>query len=160
MEMNKKQPSAEPAPVMLHEDATFKQPAKTSDFHLARPGDSSEVRMDSVRPQQLPTRPAVLELGKTPAAGTPQTRVVHYTEFKSSPLSSVPSANSGPRNLTEITTPGNVPVAPKTNYVPVPVPPPPSKPPIPPPPQPSTPTQTPPAPPQGKVIVKDFLDKK
>ncbi len=173
-------PAGDPPPVMLHQDTSFKAPEKNAGFTLARPGSTAEIKLTPGGPQ-TPTRSAVLELGgsnpsapKPPAAGS--SGVVHYTEFKPS-LSSVPTANSGPRNVSQITPPSAkplTPLAPMPTTTPMPPTPPraqaaPSSATIPPsvprPPQaPVAPGKSAPVPssaptaPQGeKVIVKDFI---
>jgi hypothetical protein len=135
------QAGAEPAPVMLHQDATYKAPEKNAGFTLTRPGSGAEVNM-SQTPSAAPSRPAVLEFGGAPASTNkppaPSPAAVHYTAFA-----------EGPRNVSQ--------VAPS-------VPPSPPAPPTPPmgpkPPTPPAPPQAPqpPQPPkQGNPIVRDFL---
>jgi|GEM_PF-1775518 len=144
------QPKApEPAPVMLHEDTSFKASQKNADFHLSRPGEGAEIKMDPGK-GSAPVKPAVLELGKTPAPGTPSTasqqHMVHYTELQAASMRA-PAAPTGERHVTEIT---------ENTVVPPPKPPEPPKPPtppMPPIPQPSAP----PKPPQDKpVITKNY----
>lgn len=150
---------AEPAPVMLHEDTTFKAAQKNVAFTLSRPGGGAEMHMGSGGAVPTPPRPAVLEFGGGPKpATTPavSSGAVHYTDFKS-PLSSAPTANSGPRNVVQMTSPAAAPKSPSTSASAVPVPQPP-KPPQPPRPLQSPTPPTPPAAPQNnKPIVKDFL---
>lgn len=169
---------AGPAPVMLHEDTSFKAPEKNAGFTLANPRAAAEINMSrSSAGVPTPPRPAVLEFGgvKPPAPGTPAA-VVHYTDFRS-PLASAPTASSGPRNVSQITATPAAPAAPARPVAqiptptPVPVPRPPQAPtPAMPqaaqslrPPQPLQPPQPPkpPAPPaplqNNKPIVKDFL---
>jgi len=124
-----------PAPVMLHEDASFKPAQQPPNFHLQLP----EQQFGGPKlPPPPPSKPAVLEFGKPPAPPSPPaapTRVVHYSEYKSpSPEAPVTgTAQTGTRQVTELTS------------APVPTPP---KPPAPP---------APSAPPQpGKVIFKDY----
>jgi hypothetical protein len=143
---------AEPAPMILHEDTTFKAVQKNADFTLSRPGGGAEMHMGSGSGAPAPARPAVLEFGGAPAkppATQSQSGAVHYTDFKS-PLSANPTANAGPRNVTQITP--AAPAAPA--QIPAVIP----KPPSPPqPPQAQTPAPAP-APQQNtKPIVKDFL---
>jgi hypothetical protein len=163
-------PSSDPAPVMLHEDTTFKSSEKNYGFKLSDPKGNAEVDLNSVK-QQSVAKPAVLEFGSSTATvgSTGQTpspsHAVHYTELNSS-LSSAPIANSGPRNINQImpTAPAPAePAAPLASSAPVPVPMPPR------PPQMQTPPPTAPAPAampqkpqsqkpaQDQVVVKDFL---
>ena len=135
---------AEPAPMILHEDTTFKAAQKNVDFTLSRPGGGAQVSMGSGSAVPTPPRPAVLEFGGTPAKPpAAQTSAVHYTDFKP-PLAATPTANAGPRSVTQITPATPAPTAP----APVAVPKPPS------PPQPPTP---PASPQNSKPIVRDFL---
>lgn len=136
-------PSAptEPAPVMLHQDTTFKAPEKNAGFTLSRPGVGAEVHLGqgaAVPPP--PARPAVLEFGGTPANKPPvppAPGAIHYTEL-----------TSGPRNVSQVAPPTPVPIpAPGVPMTP--------KPPAPPAPG---GVPQPPHPPQGNgAIVKDFL---
>lgn len=148
-----------PAPIMLHEDATFKSTDKTNDFHLSKPGQGAEVSLEGIKGQQA-VKPAVLELGtlgamnQKPAAAPP--KFTHYTELSSD------------RNLTEITVkpaapaPVVTPAAPKV-VVPVtatpsikvnPLSPKPGMA-IPQPPRPSSPS-LPPQAPQGKIVQRNY----
>jgi hypothetical protein len=157
----------EPAPIMLHEDTTFKAAGKNAGFTLTRPGSGAEVHMAPGVPQ-APQKPAFLEFGganNKPVApankptSVPSSGAIHYTELTLS-LAAVPTANSGPRSVSQI-------VSPAPTQVPVPTPPsaptsrPPQAPiqtPAQPPRAPSAPMPTPPpAPPNSKPIVKDFL---
>jgi hypothetical protein len=166
---------AGPAPMILHEDTTFKPAEKNVGFTLSKPGASAEMNINQNK-TQAPIRPAVLEFGTTPLPPKPQSsgpQTTHYTDFKPS-LATMSAANAGPRNVSQIT--------PAAMSVPIPKPPTAPKPiapttfatpiaqipRIPTPPQPPTPlAQTPvtpaltPAPataPQpNKPIVKDFL---
>lgn len=166
---------AEPAPVMLHEDTTFKAAEKNANFTFSQPGSGAEMRMNqNVTP--VPTRPAVLEFGSTNASAPTQpapasSSVSHSNEFKLS-LSSVPTADTGPRSVNQITGAPPTPKPPSPPSSPassVPKPPaPPSAPassmavPVP---KPATPSAAP-KPPQApapqpsqtsKPIVRDFL---
>jgi hypothetical protein len=166
--------AADPAPMMLHEDTTFKADEKNSAFTLTKPGSGAEVRMDQKTPTQGTSRPVVLEFGGVPAptpkppAPSSNNSFVHYTEFKPS-LSSVPTANSGPRNVSQIIPPPPIPPKPPVvaptpiGSVPVPIPrPPQAQAPLSSSPRPTPPPTAPSAQPQQsqqkeKVIVKDFL---
>ena len=106
----------EPAPVMLHEDASYKTEPKTPDFHIQLPG----VKLDAEK-TGTPSRPAMMELNKNASPATPSsaastpTKVVHYTEYKptasgmspapkaSMPVSPISIAPQGPREITELT---------------------------------------------------------
>jgi len=144
----------EPAPMMLHEDTTFKAAEKNSNFSLSKPGGSAEMSIGQNK-IQAPIRPAVLEFGtssarvptppKTPTFGIQPTR---YMDFKPS-LSSLPTASAGARNVSQITSTAPTPIP-----VPVPTP---TPTPIPKSPATPTPPQTPPVPQPNKPIVKDFL---
>jgi hypothetical protein len=156
---------AEPPPVMLHEDTSFKAAQKNMDFTFPRPGGGSEVRMGATPTTPAPPRPAVLEFGSVakptvaPATGPSSSGATHYSDFRPS-LSTTPMASAGPRNIAQM-----IPAAPAPTSVPtptrgavpsVPVP----KPPVPPqPPRPPQPPQQRGAtPPQNNgPIVKDFL---
>ncbi|HVM77305.1 MAG TPA: hypothetical protein VMU07_04090 [Candidatus Paceibacterota bacterium] len=108
-------PSNEPAPMILHEDATFTASERANDIHLARPGGGAEVSLEGVNAQQK-IKPAVLELGtlaKTPGQSTGP-NFVHYSQFQvnpSQPSSSEPKseAPSAPRTVTQVTAPAAVP---------------------------------------------------
>lgn len=152
-------PPAEPAPMILHEDTTFKAAEKNAGFTLSRPGSGAEVHM-SQGATQAPTRPAVLEFGgvKAPAApnkpsATPSSNAVHYTELKLS-LSSVPTADTGPRSVSQIGASVPVPTPPMPNSNAATVPRPPQ---IQQPLQPPKPPQISQNPQKDKPIVKDFL---
>jgi hypothetical protein len=86
---------SEPAPVMLHQDTTFKAPEKNAGFTLTRPGSGAEVTMG--QPSAAPSRPAVLEFGGAqqaqpkPPTPTPPPAAVHYTAF-----------TEGPRNVSQV----------------------------------------------------------
>ena len=164
-------PAAEPAPVMLHEDTTFKAAEKNAGFTLTRPGGGAEVHMGSGSSVPTPPRPAVLEFGGAtkPAA----TSAVHYTDIKPS-FSAATMANAGPRNLSQIT-PAPTPTTPLPTpmtapAIPVPKPPTPAasaapaaasfapSSQVPQPPRPPAPATTPVTPQHAsKPIVKDFL---
>lgn len=129
---------AEPSPVILHQDTTFKASEKNTGFTLSRSGVGAEVHLGqgtAVPPP--PARPAVLEFGGASSAPTnkpptpPAPGAIHYTEFA-----------SGPRNVSQ--------VAPASPSVPTP----------PTPPAPPAPggIPQPPRPPQSNgAIMKDFL---
>ncbi len=141
---------AEPAPVILNNDASFKPRPQTADFHLDIPAQSINIQ----KPSAPLSKPAVLELGTLASAAPGQkpvpstTRIVHYSEFKSpapenpikprispAPLPSPPPLKDVPRKITEMTA-GTPPV------------PPPPLPPLPRPPQPPSPPVSPrPSPP-------------
>ena len=90
-------PTPAPGPVIIHEDATFKPQQKVPDFHIAQSSiESFDMNIGKGAGNAPTLRPAVLELGKTPASAAP--RVVHYTEYKP------PVAQSG-RQITEVTAP-------------------------------------------------------
>ncbi len=153
----------EPAPIMLHEDTAFKAAEKNTGFTLSKPGSGAEVHMNQ-SPSQAPARPAVLEFGgihpSTPPQNKPTTTssssATHYTELKLS-LSAIPTVNSGPRNINQVTSPLAQPPIPNPstpsagstqNTVPIPRPPQPLA---------SMPPQPPKPPQNNKPIVKDFL---
>jgi hypothetical protein len=136
-------PPAEPAPMMLHEDTVFKSAEKNVSFTLSKPGGASEMSMDRgavVVP--APTRPAVLEFGggatpsgaSAPKPPTPASSSASPVGFGPS-FASMPTANIGTRNVSQIVPTASVPIPPR----------PPQAPPKPPTPQPN------------KPIVKDFL---
>ena len=138
-------PSAEPAPIMLHEDTSFKATAKETDFRLSRPDEGAEMKMDASKISSMPVRPAVIEVAgpsgqSAPPAGA--VRMVHYTELQTASMNA--PAPSGERKLTEITSGPPMPPPP-----PAQTPPPIPKPPTPPPPP--SPDQKNPAP-----IVKNY----
>lgn len=152
---------AEPAPVMLHEDTTFKAPEKNASFTLSHPQSGAEVSMEHGNvPTASPTRPAVLEFGGAASSArgadgkppVPPAGAVHYTEFA-----------AGPRNVSQITPPAAaipVPKPPMPPTSPAPTAPPVPKPPAPiasQAPQPPKPPQPPQPPQKSTVIVKDFL---
>lgn len=136
---------AELAPMMLHEDTTFKPAEKNEGFTLSKPSATAEMHM-GVGMSQAPARPAVLEFGgmkiPVPKPPTPATGGAYHGGF-----------GIGSRNVSQI-----MPAIP----VPIPKPPTPitmpsalmsaSSVPLPQPPK-------PPAPPSqiSKPIVKDFL---
>lgn len=110
---------AEPAPIIIHEDAAFKPQQKTPDFRIQLPTEKFDAQKSA---GQAAVKPAVLELGKAalpPGAPKPgmisSPRVVHYTEYKSSmpgtpaptpsPVSKTPLSPQGPRQIIEITSP-------------------------------------------------------
>jgi len=102
-------PPAEPAPMMLHEDTTFKPAEKNANFTLPRQGMSAEVTMNRSGVPTPPQKAAVLEFGLKPATVTPPPRPTtfgaptqSYSGFKPS-LASTPTGNSGPRNVSQIT---------------------------------------------------------
>ncbi len=113
---------AEPAPVMLHEDASFKAEPKAPDFRIQLPG----VKLNAEKPT-TPSRPAMMELNKNATPATPSSsattpaKVVHYTEYKPTstgtsrptmPVPPVSLAPSGPRQITELTSGGDAPPKP------------------------------------------------
>ncbi|HEY5221283.1 MAG TPA: hypothetical protein VIJ29_04045 [Candidatus Paceibacterota bacterium] len=145
---------AEPAPVMLHEDTSFKAVEKNAGFTLSRPTAGAEMRM-AQGTAQAPSRPAVLEFGgaKPPVPNKPSTTPpspggADRVDFRS-PLSAIPTANTGPRSVSQIT-----PSAPVPPSAPRPPAPPQGVVPLPRPPQ---PPQAPTSPQADKPIVKDFL---
>jgi hypothetical protein len=134
-------PPAEPAPMMLHEDAAFKPAEKNTSFTLSKPGSADEMNLSRGGVPQAPARPAVLEFGGATAAGisvpkppTPASSSARPVGFGSS-FASMPTANIGTRNVSQIVPTASVPMPPR----------PPQAPPVPPTPQPD------------KPIVKDFL---
>lgn len=135
-------PPVEPAPMMLHEDTTFKSAEKNVSFTLSKPGGAAEMSMNrgaAVLP--APTRPAVLEFGGSAPAGTSAPKPPTPASSSASPVgfgpsfASMPTANIGTRNVSQIVPTASVPIPPR----------PPQAPPKPPTPQPN------------KPIVKDFL---
>ncbi|HUC31234.1 MAG TPA: hypothetical protein VMR99_00900 [Candidatus Paceibacterota bacterium] len=162
--------AAEPSPMILHEDTTFKPAEKNLNFSLAKPGTANEMTTVSDA-QKAAARPAVLEFGtgssRVPTPPKPPT-------FQPS-LSSLPTTSGGARNLSQIIsavpvpTPKPVPIpipkplVPPMNSMPMsaiappiprpPQPPQPPKPPVAPTPTPSAPI----VPAANKPIVKDFL---
>lgn len=139
---------AGPAPMMLHEDPQIKSIQGGSDFHISMPARDANMLGDSK--STTPSRPAVIEFGKS-VASTPPTKVVHYTEFKPS-MSVPPQASSAGRNVMEIIgVPATQAAQRPAGFTSIPVP---ITPIIPPPPQvpkPPTPPTTP-----VKVINKDY----
>jgi hypothetical protein len=137
--------AAEPAPMILHEDTSFKAAEKNASFTLARPSSGADVHINQAPAASAPARPAVLEFGgiKPPAAAVnktptaPAANVIRY-------------ADTGPRSVSQITPPAPAvpqpPAPPKSPAAPsnnVPMPP--------------TPPQPPSSPQANKPIVKDFL---
>jgi hypothetical protein len=122
-----------PPPVMLHE--TSKSTAQMPEFQF-KTGTENQLTGKSPG-ASLPTKPAVLELGDTPAATPSTPKSSNYSEYKT-------PENTGPREISEVKTPGQVTA-------------PPPKPPAPPmpPKSPTSPTQA--SAQKDKVIVKDFL---
>lgn len=141
-------PVAEPAPMMLHEDTTFKPAEKNVDFTLSKPGGVAEMSMNRGVPQ-APGRPAVLEFGggATSAAGTSVPKPPPSASSSARPIgfgpsfSSIPTVNIGTRNVSQIVPTVSVPIPPRTPQAP-------PKPPIPPIASIAQP---------NKPIVKDFL---
>jgi hypothetical protein len=165
-----------PAPVMLRQEmpaASAMQ--KNADFRIAKSNETAQMQFSKEK-EQMKVMPAVIEFNKnitpaiksatstpTPPSAPNRTGTVNYTEFKSS-LASIPVANSGVRNITEITS------APKPLPAPVPISIPMPKPPLPPMPPalnkipstpltPTTPSIAPTTPAAPKVIVQDFLEQ-
>jgi hypothetical protein len=143
--------AAEPAPMMLHEDTTFKPAEKNIGFTLTKPHGGAEMNL-SKGPAAATTRPAVLEFGgassgdmSVPKPSMPGQSSVRPMGFGSS-FPSAPTTNTGSRNVSQIVL---------TMSTPVP------KPPTPPmPPRPPQVSSTPPStsvPQPDKLIVKDFL---
>ncbi len=172
---------AEPAPMMMTGTKFSSAPQKNSDFHLSNINSGAQVTFEQAKPQEK-VMPAVIEFPKPtqtapsmPKPSVPPTAAkgaIHYTEFAPT-LNATPMANSGSRNVTEITSSIKPPLAP-----PIPMPPAapkpvtfattivpsvqaPAMPPKPPTPtpltSPATPLPQPPQPPKAKVITKDFL---
>jgi len=163
-----------PAPVMLRQEmpaASAMQ--KNADFHIAKSSETAQMQFSKEK-EQIKIMPAVIEFNKnttpTPPPSLDRTKTINYTEFKSS-LSSTPVANSGERNITEITSVLKPPLiqTPASTPVLIPKPPAPPTPPMPPiiakPISPSfTPaapaiSNTPAAATAPKVIVQDFLEQ-
>ncbi len=148
-------PAAEPAPMILHEDTTFRPAEKNASFTLSKPEGTAEMNMNRGAAAQapMPTRPAVLEFGgaapvgmSVPKPPMPTSSSTRPTGFGPS-FASMPTANIGARNVSQV-----VPATP----VPIPRPPMPPRPPQ----APATPSlqiPQPPKPPAPKPIVKDFL---
>ena len=131
---------AEPAPMMLHEDTVFKSAEKNANLTLSKPGGGAEMNMNrGVVAVPAPTRPAVLEFGGGAVVGTSAPKPPTPTSSTTRPMgfgpsfASVPTANTGARDVSQI--------VPTTS---VPIPKPPTSP-------------KPPEPQPGKPIVKDFL---
>ena len=171
-------PAPTPAPVMLRQEmpaASAMQ--KNADFRIARSNETAQVQFSKEK-EQMKVMPAVIEFNKniapaiksatsastpTPPSAPNRTGAINYTEFKSS-LASIPVANSGVRNITEITS------APKPTPAPAPISIPMPKPPLPPAPPtlnkipstpfaPAAPSVAPATPTAPKVIVQDFLEQ-
>lgn len=116
-------PAAGPAPMIIHEDATFKSQHASPDFHLPLHEEKIDMQKSGAGPA---VRPAVLELGNAPAQTAKQSasvstpRMVHYTDYKSpspeAPI--VPAVPTGPRQITEITAPPAAAVVPRPPVVP------------------------------------------
>jgi hypothetical protein len=130
-------PTAEPAPMMLHEDTIFKPAEKNVSFTLSKPGGTAEMSMDRGA-AQAQTRPAVLEFGggATSVAGTSVPKPPTSALSSARPM----TISTGTRNVSQIIPPTPVPIprpsqAPATPSLQIPQP---LKPPMPP-------------------IVKDFL---
>ncbi len=162
--------AAEPAPVMLHEDASYQATPKAPEFRIQMP----TARFGEENKNVPPVKPAMMELGKAalPAAGSPTSapaKVVHYTEYKpaapsapgaanisaapkpSMPVPPVSMAPQGPRQVTELTSggaPSSKPSAPPAAPASMPKPPTPPTPPV--------NTQTP-APAQ-KIVYKNYSE--
>jgi len=113
-------PPSEPAPMMLHEDTTFKPAERNANFTVSRPGTGAEVNMNRSGVPTPPQKAAILEFGSRPATTTPQppkpttfgapTR--SYSTFNPS-LASTPTGSSGSRNVSQITpTPTPAPATP------------------------------------------------
>jgi hypothetical protein len=147
--------AAVPPPVILGGTTFTGTPQKNADFHLSKTGGGAQVEFGQARPQAKAT-PAFIEFSKpaaqiqNPSPSRPSMPVA--PAFKATPV-----ANSGPRNVTEITANAPKPAVPKP-----PTPPSPPQPPKPPSPpmaqssaqalaQPSTQQQ-----PQPKIITKNF----
>jgi hypothetical protein len=133
---------AEPAPMMLHEDTTFKPAEKNAGFMLSKSGGTAEMSMNRGVPQ-APARAAVLEFGG--GARTPIPKPPMPTSSSARPM----TISTGARNVSQI-----------MPTMPAPV----LKPPAPPmPPRPSQAPPKPPTPPSASIaqpnkpIVKDFL---
>ncbi len=149
--------AAEPAPMMLHEDTTFKPAEKNVGFTLVKPQGGAEMNLGN-GPAAAPARPAVLEFGGTKSADisvpkppTPASSSVRPMGFGSS-FPSAPTTNTGTRNVSQIVL-----------NMSMPVPKPPTAPTPPMPPRPPQASSMPPTPPSTSVaqsdkpIVKDFL---
>jgi hypothetical protein len=116
-------PPAEPAPMMLHHDDAFTVPEKNAAFTLSKPNGGAQMDLVAAKPTAAP-RPAVLELGNTPRPATinPPTnsapRATQYT-FRQ-PLSSISTASTGPRTVSQIVPPGATAAAPARIPAPAP----------------------------------------
>lgn len=130
LDMMKKNPPAVPAPppVMLHEMS--KSMAQSPEFQF-RTGAGDQMANNRPAGMSLPTKPAVLELGNVPK--TPPPASAPKPPVQAAPA---PMENTGPRQITEITSPKQVTA----------------------PPPPAPPNQQAPQQQTGKVIVKDFLN--
>lgn len=142
-------PAAEPAPMMLHEDTTFKPAEKNASFTLSKPEGSAEMSMNRGITTQAPARPAVLEFGGSATqAGASVPKPPAPAWNSTHPM----TGNNGTRNVSQIMPTMSVPIprppqAPTTPSLQIPQPP-----------KPPSPPQNIPATPQpGKPIVKDFL---
>ena len=126
------QSSQGPAPLIIHEDASFKTQQKAPDFHVPVPPEQFSMKKPPSSPM---VKPAVLELGGANAAppaavaaaapkipSTP--RVVHYTEYKPPVGGSRIPAPQGPRQITEVTASFKPPVPPTPPASPKPATPP------------------------------------
>ena len=131
--------AAEPAPMILHEDTSFKAAEKNASFTLSRPSGGADMHMGQSIAVPTPPRPAVLEFGGVKPPATPS-----KTTDAAQP-SAVRYADSGPRNVSQITpsAPPSPPKPPTGASSNVPMPP--------------APPQSPTPPQAGKPIVKDFL---
>ena len=139
----------EPAPIIIHEDATFKPQQQTPDFHLVETPKSFD--MGKIGSGPAPIRPAVLEFGggATPSQAPkappqpPKSNMVHYSEY----IAKNPQT-PGSRQISEVTS-GTIP-SPNPAPTPTPAPAPIPKPPI----QPPAPAS--PKPGETKIIYKDY----
>lgn len=166
-----------PAPVIIHEDASFKAAPKPADFHLSLPADQlAGGKSDTPARAQA----VVLELGKnsmiqppTKPAAAPTTNTVHYTDYIKQNPSSATERKITEMTSAPITPPTSAPASPQNQFTPpsgkpmgmgtsfptaqrpvVAAPPPmPPKPPAAPQVQIQSPTQ-----PQNKVIHVDYTD--
>jgi hypothetical protein len=162
-------PAAEPAPMMLHEDTTFKPAEKNVSFTLSKPGGAAEMNMNRGSVPQTPIRPAVLEFGGATTTGTSVPKPPAATSNSTRPmgfgpsLASMPTTDMGTRNVSRIMPsvipkpPASMPTPPRPPQTPPRTPslqiPQPPKPPAPP----QAPQNSPTAPQPNKPIVKDFL---
>lgn len=170
-----KPPVIEPAPMIIGGTNFTGAPQKNTDFHLSKTGGGAQVDFGQAKPQSK-VMPAFIEFSKpaqtqsTSRPSTPVTSPVPTTPtFKTMPV-----ANSGPRNVTEITsnTPPKpaIPKPPAPNVAPVMTPPIPKPPAAAQPPKPPAPpmataqpsaavkpsSMTQPATQQPKIITKNF----